>query len=323
MQPVSVETDSSRKTNRIAAAAVIGILGIGGAIAIAGSLGGDDSGSGQEATVAEDTAAEDTAIEGEGEGAAQTEGGEASEGALSPTTASPTTASTEVEPDPAPADPDPGESTTTEPGTETAEPEAVIPDPAPAEPDPGTTTTVQVDPTTIADDPVRSAIFSDGTVILQGRVPSQEIADEIVARTALIVGPENVLVAYEIDPDAPNVDSAPLFVEDLVLFETGGTAIAPDFEPLLGLGVVLLAQNENVEITISGHTDSDGTAESNQQLSEDRVQSIIDYIEAAGGDISRLIADPRGESKPIADNSTAEGRQQNRRVEFIITGFVD
>ena len=119
------------------------------------------------------------------------------------------------------------------------------------------------------------------------------------------------------------MDSAPLFVEDLVLFETGGSAIAPDFEGLLNLGVVLLAQNPEVEITISGHTDGEGSAESNQQLSEQRVQAIIDYIETAGGDISRLIADPRGESDPIADNDTAEGRQLNRRVEFTITGLLD
>ncbi len=297
--PVVAEKSGSSKGKLIAAAAVVGLLGVGGVVAL--TAGGGDSDPESNEVAADGTATED------------------GESSLSPTTAAPTTDSVpgaETTPDPAP-ETELTPETQPEPEPEPTSESELEPEPTPEpEPEPEPVIADQ-------DEPVRSALFSEGTVILQGRVASAEIAAEIAEKTAAVVGPENVVVAYEIDPTAPTVDSAPLFVQDLVLFETGGSEIAPDFEALLGLGVVLLAQNEGVEITIVGHTDSEGPAEANQKLSENRVQAIIDYIDAAGGDISRLIADPRGETEPIADNSTAEGRRQNRRVEFIITGFVD
>ena len=63
-----------------------------------------------------------------------------------------------------------------------------------------------------------------------------------------------------------------------------------------------------------GHTDSSGSEAYNQGLSERRAQSTVDYLATKGIDSSRLKASGAGESQPIADNKTKEGRAQNRRV---------
>jgi OOP family OmpA-OmpF porin len=75
-----------------------------------------------------------------------------------------------------------------------------------------------------------------------------------------------------------------------------------------------LARLKFVSGTVIGHTDSIGPEEFNQQLSERRAQSVVAYLESRGIEPGRLAASGAGESEPIADNSTAEGRALNRRV---------
>jgi outer membrane protein OmpA-like peptidoglycan-associated protein len=70
---------------------------------------------------------------------------------------------------------------------------------------------------------------------------------------------------------------------------------------------------------IEGYTDSVGTQEYNQGLSERRAESVRSYLIAQGVDSSRLAASGRGESNPVADNASSDGRQQNRRVEVVIS----
>ena len=168
------------------------------------------------------------------------------------------------------------------------------------------------------------AIFSGGIVYLRGRVPSEEIAAAIVERASAVMGPDNVVNEYVIDPTVPFDPNrgAPLYVEDLVLFESGSTKIGPQFIPLLDLGIVLMLQNPQVTITVIGHTDARGDEATNLILSQDRVQSVLDYWVLAGIDPERITVVAKGEDSPIADNSTSEGRRFNRRVEFIITGLL-
>ncbi len=75
----------------------------------------------------------------------------------------------------------------------------------------------------------------------------------------------------------------------------------------------------NLRITIKGHTDSVGAEDYNQQLSRRRADAVARFLRVNGIDTSRLVVEGLGESEPVADNNTAEGRQQNRRVEFEIT----
>jgi outer membrane protein OmpA-like peptidoglycan-associated protein len=67
-----------------------------------------------------------------------------------------------------------------------------------------------------------------------------------------------------------------------------------------------------------GHTDAQGAAEYNQGLSERRAESATNYLAERGIDSGRLTSVGRGETEPVASNETAEGRQQNRRVEVAI-----
>ncbi|MGK7389863.1 MAG: OmpA family protein [Candidatus Cyclobacteriaceae bacterium M2_1C_046] len=82
--------------------------------------------------------------------------------------------------------------------------------------------------------------------------------------------------------------------------------------------VDLLTSNPNVEIEISGHTDSKGADEYNLNLSQGRAQAVVDYLISQGIDGYRLIAKGYGEGKPVATNDTDEGRAENRRVEFVV-----
>ncbi|MCR9907718.1 porin [Vibrio campbellii] len=80
--------------------------------------------------------------------------------------------------------------------------------------------------------------------------------------------------------------------------------------------VTELARYETGSIAITGHTDSIGSASYNQTLSERRAQSVANYLSERGVDIERIKVIGMGESQPIADNTTAQGREQNRRVDI-------
>ncbi|SHF41557.1 Outer membrane protein OmpA [Fodinibius roseus] len=80
----------------------------------------------------------------------------------------------------------------------------------------------------------------------------------------------------------------------------------------------ILQDYENTEILFAGHTDSRGSEEYNQQLSEDRAKAVASYAAQQGVASDRMIITGFGEEDPVADNSTEAGRQQNRRVEIAV-----
>ena len=79
--------------------------------------------------------------------------------------------------------------------------------------------------------------------------------------------------------------------------------------------------NPNIKVQISGHTDNTGTDEYNMQLSLDRAKAVADYLISKGIDAKRLTWRGYGASKPVADNTTEEGRAMNRRTEFTVVGL--
>jgi len=85
---------------------------------------------------------------------------------------------------------------------------------------------------------------------------------------------------------------------------------------VLDAGVEVLKENPGTSIQVAGYTDSVGTDAYNQGLSERRANAVLDYFVSHGIEASRLTAVGYGESNPVADNSTADGRAQNRRVEL-------
>ena len=80
---------------------------------------------------------------------------------------------------------------------------------------------------------------------------------------------------------------------------------------------MLMDQNPELRYEVQGHTDSTGTPEANQKLSERRAKAIVDKLVELGISRSRLTAVGKGQYSPIADNSTEEGRAKNRRVVFV------
>jgi outer membrane protein OmpA-like peptidoglycan-associated protein len=105
-----------------------------------------------------------------------------------------------------------------------------------------------------------------------------------------------------------------------VLFDTGKFDLRPIArEKLARLAGIVLA-HPGLNLDIEGHTDSTGSDELNQKLSDQRADSVRKYLIGQGLPETSLIAVGFGKSMPVADNSTAAGRQQNRRVEIIVSG---
>ncbi|HMN90952.1 MAG TPA: OmpA family protein, partial [Saprospiraceae bacterium] len=120
-------------------------------------------------------------------------------------------------------------------------------------------------------------------------------------------------------PEVTKEDKETLtFAMKAVQFETAkSTFLTQSFEVLNRI-VDILKRYPDYKMRISGHTDSVGSTASNQALSERRAQACYDYFIARGISANRLSYAGYGKSRPIADNRTAAGREQNRRVEFEI-----
>ncbi len=100
-------------------------------------------------------------------------------------------------------------------------------------------------------------------------------------------------------------------------FDSGKSTIKKESMPIVEQIIEMMKQAADVKLSIEGHTDSDGSNESNLKLSEGRVKAVVDAIVNGGIDKSRLSSAGFGEEKPIADNNTEEGKEKNRRVELI------
>jgi outer membrane protein OmpA-like peptidoglycan-associated protein len=107
-----------------------------------------------------------------------------------------------------------------------------------------------------------------------------------------------------------------------VLFDTARFDLRPIAREKLARFSGIVLAHPGLNLAIEGHTDSTGSDEFNQKLSEQRAESVRKYLIEQGLSDSSLTATGFGKSMPIADNSTAAGRQQNRRVEIIISGEV-
>jgi outer membrane protein OmpA-like peptidoglycan-associated protein len=107
-----------------------------------------------------------------------------------------------------------------------------------------------------------------------------------------------------------------------VLFDFGKATLRPEArEKLAKVSGIVLAY-PGLKLALEGHTDSIGSDEFNQTLSEKRAENVRDYLVAQGLNANSLTAIGLGKSDPIASNDTNEGRQQNRRVEMIVSGDV-
>jgi outer membrane protein OmpA-like peptidoglycan-associated protein len=121
--------------------------------------------------------------------------------------------------------------------------------------------------------------------------------------------PEPVAATPEKAPEPP------AFRLDGVTFASGSAKLLPESFPRLDSVVEYMTHKKSTRIEISGHTDNVGSAKTNQKLSQERADACREYLLKQGIDGGRIEAVGYGADRPVADNDTEEGRQQNRRIE--------
>jgi outer membrane protein OmpA-like peptidoglycan-associated protein len=102
-----------------------------------------------------------------------------------------------------------------------------------------------------------------------------------------------------------------------ITFDVGLSIIKPESMTEISRIQKLMQENPSLKFEVQGHTDNTGSAAANLTLSQARAKAIVDKMVSLGISASRLTAVGKGQSSPIADNSTDEGRSKNRRVEFV------
>jgi outer membrane protein OmpA-like peptidoglycan-associated protein len=104
-----------------------------------------------------------------------------------------------------------------------------------------------------------------------------------------------------------------------VTFATNSADVTSNFYPVLDSVAVVLNEFDKTYVDVVGHTDSTGRADYNQALSERRAGSVATYLENREVVPARLLVSGYGPDRPVADNTTPQGRAQNRRVEIVLT----
>ncbi|MFZ4456955.1 MAG: OmpA family protein [Bacteroidales bacterium] len=124
-----------------------------------------------------------------------------------------------------------------------------------------------------------------------------------------------VKIAEVVPPPAPKAIELKF---QNINFNTGTADLTSPSLTILDLGCHVLLENPTLEIQINGHTDNEGNAIANLDLSKRRANAVMNYLLSKGVKASQMKTDGFGQTKPIATNETSEGRAQNRRVEFVV-----
>ena len=168
--------------------------------------------------------------------------------------------------------------------------------------------------------------WDGGRIRLTGLVdPGDSRADDLRAVLERDNAGVEVLSEVAVDVSAEalgriqNKLRAELAVEP-ILFATGRSDISPASDAILIRVAAAVSSVPGIPVEIVGHTDNEGRAVTNQELSEARANAVLERLVELGVARSRLSARGAGEDEPIASNATASGRQQNRRIEFIFQG---
>ena len=167
----------------------------------------------------------------------------------------------------------------------------------------------------------------DGVLNSQDKCPTTQSGKKVNAEGCFIDGDDDkdgVLNSKDICPntalgDAVNSDGCPAKVTLNINFENNSDKVNPDSYKTIQKYADFLNNYATYSAKIVGYTDSRGSQNYNQKLSEKRANAIKDMLVEKGVPLSRLSAVGMGENNPIADNSTKEGRAKNRRIEAELT----
>ena len=124
--------------------------------------------------------------------------------------------------------------------------------------------------------------------------------------------------ANQIEVERLKNENLKITMNSEVSFDYNSAELQPAFRRTLDKVADILNRYTRSTVRITGHTDSRGSAEYNQRLSEQRAKAVSWYLADAGVDSRRIVTEGRGEAQPRASNETEAGRQLNRRVEMLI-----
>lgn len=116
-----------------------------------------------------------------------------------------------------------------------------------------------------------------------------------------------------------NGDNINLVMPGNITFASGSADLNPSFFGVLDSVTLVIKEYDKTIINVSGHTDSTGSAQKNQALSEQRASTVAQYLRTKGIPDQRVEAAGYGSTRPVASNDSADGRQKNRRVELTLT----
>jgi outer membrane protein OmpA-like peptidoglycan-associated protein len=189
---------------------------------------------------------------------------------------------------------------------------------APAAPTTMPARSTTVGPSTSTQNPALVEIALDGGgVVLQGVVGTEELRDSFVVALSQLLGDgSEVRNRIEVRSGAGTQVDISLRLEDRVLFDLGSADISDEFAALLDRVAITAELAPDATIRVSGHTDISGNDQINDVLSQARADAVADHLIARGVAEDRVEAIGYGSGRPIADNSTAEGRRANRRIDI-------
>jgi outer membrane protein OmpA-like peptidoglycan-associated protein len=159
------------------------------------------------------------------------------------------------------------------------------------------------------------------------RAASQAELDRVAKQTAQLEAEKvelRVLLLKQFNAILQTRDTARGLIVNMsdVLFDTAKFSLRPLAREKLAKVAGIVSGHPGLKLDVEGHTDSVGGDDYNQQLSEQRGAAVRDYLMQQGMPVSSVTAKGFGKTQPVASNDTAQGRQQNRRVEIVISGEV-
>lgn len=123
--------------------------------------------------------------------------------------------------------------------------------------------------------------------------------------------------------DANNLQAIKVTFDNAILFPTNKSELSATSRAALTKFAQSLKDSPDTDVTIYGHTDNTGTRAVNERISKERAEAVANFLVGQGISRSRITTEGLAFDQPVADNSTAEGRAQNRRVEIYITANKD
>ncbi len=191
--------------------------------------------------------------------------------------------------------------------------------------------------------PTLSATHKDGRLFMSGRVPNQDTLDELTQSATDLYGADNVTSNLLVDKTTFAPIALARWQENLVLFfpfgdyriqimdgtftgelrgglvfERGSADLTEEGREFLDIFPTIINRS-NGQVTVLGHTDNSGSQALNQSLSQQRAEAVTNYLISKEIPDERITAEGKGDSDPTASNNSEEGRQQNRRVEIVVS----